>query len=107
MLAKEIVESRKAIKRLHMAKVNLASVDMEIKMQASQLKVAGNLQKSAEVMKAMQQLIKMPEIRKVMKEMSKEMIKVRRSPFKLRMVNIFFCSEVYKLVFAKKILLKR
>ena len=38
--------------------------------------MAGSLEKSAEVMKYMQQLIKLPEIQATMQEMSKEMMKV-------------------------------
>lgn len=41
------------------------------------LRVAGSLQKSTEVMKAMQNLIKIPEIQATMRELSKEMMKVR------------------------------
>ncbi|POI22262.1 hypothetical protein CIB84_013991 [Bambusicola thoracicus] len=41
------------------------------------LRVAGSLQKSTEVMKAMQSLVKIPEIQATMRELSKEMMKVR------------------------------
>lgn len=40
------------------------------------LRIAGALQKSTEVMKAMQQLIKVPEVAATMRDMSKEMMKV-------------------------------
>lgn len=40
------------------------------------LRVAGSLQKSTEVMKAMQNLIKVPEIQATMRDLSKEMMKV-------------------------------
>lgn len=43
------------------------------------LRVAGALQKSTEVMKAMQSLIKVPEIQATMRELSKEMMKVSSS----------------------------
>lgn len=43
---------------------------------AAVLRVAGSLQKSTEVMKAMQNLIKIPEIQATMRELSKEMMKV-------------------------------
>ena len=49
---------------------------MQMKAQASQLRIAGCLSKSTDVMKSMQQLVKMPEIQKTMMEMSKEMMKV-------------------------------
>lgn len=40
------------------------------------LRVAGSLQKSTEVMRAMQSLVKIPEIQATMRELSKEMMKV-------------------------------
>ena len=40
------------------------------------LRMAGSLQKSTDVMKAMQQLIRLPEIRDAMMDLSKEMSKV-------------------------------
>ncbi len=76
MLAKEVVQSRKAIKRLHTAKANLNSVELQIRQQSSQLRVIGSLQQSNEVMKSMQQLVKLPELQKIMMDMSREMMKV-------------------------------
>lgn len=43
------------------------------------LRLAGSLQKSTEVMKAMQSLIKVPEIQATMRDLSKEMTKVSRA----------------------------
>ena len=77
ILAKEVVHSRKAVSKIYTAKANLKSVEMQMKGQAAQVRVVGSLSKSADVMKAMQQLIKLPEIQKTMQEMSKEMMKVR------------------------------
>ena len=76
ILAKEVVHSRKAVSKIYTAKANLKSVEMQMKGQAAQVRVAGSLSKSADVMKAMNQLIKVPEIQKTMQEMSKEMMKV-------------------------------
>merc|ERR1711993_171379 len=75
VLAKEVVHSRKAVSKIYTAKANLQSVEMQRKGQAAQVRVAGSLSKSADVMKAMQQLVKVPEIQKTMQEMSKEMMK--------------------------------
>merc|ERR1712001_215867 len=75
ILAKEVVHSRKAVSKIYTAKANLKSVEMQMKGQAAQVRVAGSLSKSADVMKAMHQLIKVPEIQKTMQEMSKEMMK--------------------------------
>lgn len=63
--------------KLYTAKAHLSSIENGMKAQAAQLKMAGSLAKSAEVMKAMQQLIKIPELQKTMQDMSKEMMKVR------------------------------
>ena len=76
VLAKEVVASRKAVSRIYTAKANLSSVEMQMRNQASQLRLAGSLQKSSEVMKSMQQLVKLPELQKTMMELSKEMTKV-------------------------------
>ena len=42
------------------------------------VRVAGALQKSTEVMKAMQNLVKIPEIQATMRDLSKEMMKVQK-----------------------------
>ena len=52
---------------------------MQMKAQAAQLRIAGSLSKSTEVMKSMQQLVKLPEIQQTMMEMSKEMCKVSKN----------------------------
>lgn len=75
VLAREVVHSRKAVSKIYTAKANLKSVEMQMKGQAAQVRVAGSLSKSADTMKAMQQLVKIPEIQKTMQEMSKEMMK--------------------------------
>ena len=75
ILAREVVNARKAVTRIHTAKANLSSIEMQMKQQAAQLRVAGSLSKSVDVMKSMQQLVKIPEIQQTMQEMSKEMTK--------------------------------
>jgi len=75
ILAKEVVNSRKAINRIHMTKANMNSVQMQMKSQLAMIRVSGALENSAEVMKSMQALIKIPEIQNTMMEMSKEMMK--------------------------------
>ncbi|TRY78428.1 hypothetical protein TCAL_06905 [Tigriopus californicus] len=75
VLAKEIVNARKSVSKLYTAKAHLSSIENGMKAQAAQLKMAGSLAKSADVMKAMQQLIKIPELQKTMQDMSKEMMK--------------------------------
>ena len=75
ILAKELINSRKAVNKLYTAKANLNSVQLQMKSQLALVKVAGSLQTSAEVMKSMSQLVKLPEIQKSMMELSREMMK--------------------------------
>lgn len=75
ILAKEIIQSRKAVNKIYSAKAHLNSVDMQMKNQLATARIAGTLEKSTEVMRGMQSLIKVPEIQQAMMEMSKEMTK--------------------------------
>jgi len=75
ILAKEVVNARKSISKIYTAKANLNSVQMQMKGQLATIKVAGAMQTSAEVMKSMQALVKVPEVQKTMMEMSREMMK--------------------------------
>uniref|UniRef100_A0AAY5KAI6 Charged multivesicular body protein 3 n=2 Tax=Esox lucius TaxID=8010 RepID=A0AAY5KAI6_ESOLU len=75
VLAKEMIQSKRAISKLYASKAQMNSVLLSMKNQLSVLRVAGALQKSTEVMKAMQSLVKIPEIQGTMRELSKEMMK--------------------------------
>ncbi|XP_063313699.1 charged multivesicular body protein 3 isoform X2 [Pelobates fuscus] len=75
ILAKEVIHSKKAVSKLYASKAHMNSVLMSMKNQLAVLRVSGSLQKSTEVMKAMQNLIKIPEIQATMRELSKEMMK--------------------------------
>ncbi|KAF7666451.1 hypothetical protein LDENG_00108780 [Lucifuga dentata] len=75
VLAKELVQSKRAVTKLYASKAHMNSVLLSMKNQLSVLRVAGALQKSTEVMKAMQSLVKIPEIQATMRELSKEMTK--------------------------------
>lgn len=75
ILAKEVIRARKAVTRIYTSKAHLSSVQLQMKNQLAILRVAGSLQKSTEVMAAMQSLVRLPEIGAVMQEMSKEMMK--------------------------------
>lgn len=76
ILAKEIIHARKAVSKIYASKAQLNSVDMGMKNQLAVLRVSGSLEKSTEVMRYMQQLVKLPEIQATMQELSKEMMKV-------------------------------
>ncbi|CRL07221.1 CLUMA_CG020202, isoform A [Clunio marinus] len=75
ILAKEMVRSRKAVNRIYASKAQLSSVQLQMQQQLATLKVSGSLQKSTEVMQAMQRLVRLPEISNTMREMSREMTK--------------------------------
>ncbi|XP_033116760.1 charged multivesicular body protein 3-like isoform X2 [Anneissia japonica] len=75
VLAKEVVNSHKAVKRLYTSKAQLKSVEMQMKNQLAVVRLSGALEKSTIVMKSMQSLCKVSEIQSVMVDMSKEMMK--------------------------------
>ncbi|XP_022905239.1 charged multivesicular body protein 3 [Onthophagus taurus] len=75
ILAKEVLRARKAITKIYTSKAHINSVQLQMKGQLATLRVAGSLSKSTEVMQAMQQLVRMPEVAHTMQEMSKEMMK--------------------------------
>jgi len=75
ILAKEIVRARKAIAKIHTSKAHLNSIQLQMKNQLATLRVAGSLQKSTEVMQAMQSLISVPEVAATMRDLSREMMR--------------------------------
>ncbi|XP_008281903.1 charged multivesicular body protein 3 [Stegastes partitus] len=75
ILAKEMIQSKRAVTKLYASKAHMNSVLLSMKNQLAVLRVAGALQKSTEVMKAMQSLVKVPEIQATMRDLSKEMMK--------------------------------
>jgi len=75
ILAKEIINARKAISKIHSSKAHINSISMQMKNQQATLRIAGALQSSTQVMKSMQQLIRVPEIAATMRDLSKEMMK--------------------------------
>ncbi|KAJ3107188.1 Charged multivesicular body protein 3 [Phlyctochytrium planicorne] len=75
ILAKEIVRSRKAKDRIHTSKAQLNSLVMQLQQQLATAKVTGSLKTSTDIMKLVNNLVKLPEIHKTMQEMSMEMMK--------------------------------
>ncbi|KAJ8609479.1 hypothetical protein CTAYLR_005427 [Chrysophaeum taylorii] len=73
ILAKEIVRTRAAKERMYAARATLNSVSMQLQTQASMVRAAGCMKRSAEVMSAMNKLVKLPELQKTMTEMAREM----------------------------------
>ncbi|KAG8461767.1 hypothetical protein KFE25_001385 [Diacronema lutheri] len=75
VLAKELVRSRKVVNRLQISRVQLNSVVMQMQENYGQAKVMGHLQKSADIMRVMNNLIKLPEIAQTMQALQREMVK--------------------------------
>jgi len=75
ILGREVVKSRKAVKKLHASKARLNSIAMQMKEQLAVAKIGGALQSSAVVMRHMNALVKVEAISASMQEMSKEMMK--------------------------------
>jgi len=75
VLAKEIVQSRKAKERIYKSKAQLNSVSMQLSTSLSMMKVAGVMQKSTQIMGIMNNLVKLPQINQVMMSMAREMEK--------------------------------
>ena len=75
ILAKGLVKHRNMRDKLQLAKVNMNSIVLEMKQQLAVIKVTGVMQKSAQVMKCMSQIVKVSEVSEVMKRLSEEMMK--------------------------------
>uniref|UniRef100_T1IIU6 Charged multivesicular body protein 3 n=1 Tax=Strigamia maritima TaxID=126957 RepID=T1IIU6_STRMM len=75
ILAKEVMRSRKQISKIYASKAQINSVIMSMKNQLATARLAGTLQKSTEIMKGMQSLVRVPEVAHTMNELSKEMMK--------------------------------
>ncbi|RHW68210.1 class-E vacuolar protein-sorting protein 24 (Vps24p) [Trypanosoma brucei equiperdum] len=75
MLAKEIIHSRKAVRRLHTARTQMNSVSMQLQQQVSQIKLAGRIEASAVVMTQMNQLMHIREVRESIQSLGREMTK--------------------------------
>ena len=73
IIAKEIVRTRAARERMLVARTQISSISMQLQTQAAMVKAAGCMKRSAEVMKVMNSLVKLPELQKTMLTMSREM----------------------------------
>lgn len=72
-MAKEIVQSKKAVAKLYTNKAQMMSLAASLSEQLAMVRVAGTLQRSGEVMKVVNEMMKLPELRQNMMEMSREM----------------------------------
>lgn len=96
IIAREVVRSHKQMDRLSVSKARLGSIGNQLQQQlgahvsaplssissyepchiAAMAKVTGSLQRSTEIMKLSNSLVKLPQISQTMREMSMEMTKV-------------------------------
>ena len=67
--------ARKQKSRIYASKAEINSIIMQMRQQVAQMKMAGCMKTSTDVMKSMQNLIKIPELQKITQDMSKEMVK--------------------------------
>ncbi|KAI0719568.1 vacuolar sorting protein Vps24 [Cerioporus squamosus] len=75
IMAREVVRSHKQMDRLSVSKARLGSIGNQLQQQLAMVKVTGSLQKSTEIMKMSNALVKLPQISQAMREMSMEMTK--------------------------------
>ncbi|KAG6837431.1 hypothetical protein H0H93_009525 [Arthromyces matolae] len=75
ILAKEVVRSNKQKDRLSVSKARLGSINTQLAQQMAMMKITGSLQKSTEIMKLSNALVKLPQLSQTMREMSMEMTK--------------------------------
>ena len=75
VLAREVVRTTKHRTRLVTSKAQLNSISLQLQQQLSMYKVTGHLQRSTEIMKLSNSLIRIPQITHSMREMSSELTK--------------------------------
>lgn len=75
ILARSLVETKKAITKLYAAKAHMNSLMLQMDEQASHLRMMGALKQSSQVMSAVNALVKLPELQATFRELSKEMTK--------------------------------
>lgn len=75
ILAKELVQSRRAVTKLHVMSAEMNSLTMKMKEQLAQVRRTGAIQQSAAVMSSVNKLMNVPEMQKTMMGLSKEMQK--------------------------------
>ncbi|KIY74061.1 vacuolar sorting protein Vps24 [Cylindrobasidium torrendii FP15055 ss-10] len=75
ILAREVVRSNKQKDRLSVSKARLGSINTQLSQQLAMFKITGSLQKSTEIMKQANALVKLPQVSQTMRDMSMEMTK--------------------------------
>eukprot|EP00162_Nutomonas_longa_P010444 comp19932_c0_seq2/m.38810 comp19932_c0_seq2/g.38810 ORF comp19932_c0_seq2/g.38810 comp19932_c0_seq2/m.38810 type:complete len:213 (-) comp19932_c0_seq2:5-643(-) len=75
LLAKELVHSKRAKERLFVAKANLNSVSLQLGEQLATAKVVGALQGSTDIMRLMNKLVSVPQLKMDVMALGREMTK--------------------------------
>jgi charged multivesicular body protein 3 len=75
VLAKQLVASRQAKSRMYEGRVQMHSVQMQLNNQISLVKVSNAISKSTEIMAAVGNLVKIPELQGTMMQLAREMEK--------------------------------
>mmetsp|Transcript_17088 Transcript_17088/g.51069 ORF Transcript_17088/g.51069 Transcript_17088/m.51069 type:complete len:228 (-) Transcript_17088:4012-4695(-) len=75
LLAREVVRTRKAVTQLYTNKAHMIAMGTQLQQQLAMVKVAGTLNKSSEVMKLVNDMMKASKLNQTMMEMSREMMK--------------------------------
>eukprot|EP01064_Diplonema_japonicum_P019951 TRINITY_DN2890_c0_g3_i1.p1 TRINITY_DN2890_c0_g3~~TRINITY_DN2890_c0_g3_i1.p1 ORF type:complete len:219 (+),score=64.29 TRINITY_DN2890_c0_g3_i1:59-715(+) len=75
LLAREMVQSRKAVSRCYAAQARLNSVMQELDRQVASLKLAGAMQSSSAMLQDMNRLVRVEEVSSTMMDMQREMMK--------------------------------
>jgi len=75
VLTKEIIRTRKQVERIHTSKAQINSVIMQLQQNLATYKVAGAIKKNTEIMKMINSMTKVPELKQTMMVMAQEMQK--------------------------------
>ncbi|KAG7818227.1 hypothetical protein KL942_002846 [Ogataea angusta] len=75
MYAREYKNVARTIQRVTVSKVTLESIGMKLAEQQQMIKLKGSMQKSTEIMRDMNQLVRLPQIGHTVQELSRELMK--------------------------------
>jgi charged multivesicular body protein 3 len=74
-LVKELIRSRKQVDRMHTSIAQINSVSMQLRQNLATYKMVGAMKRSTDIMKALNDIVKVPELQMTMMTMAKEMEK--------------------------------
>ena len=76
MFARELVNSKKGIEKLKISQAQMNSVILQLDQQLGQAKIFGAMKASTDVMKSMNAIVSIPQLRTSMSGMVKESLKI-------------------------------